>query len=118
MGRKTTQMTAFKILDTKRNIINFLATRYETLRKNYSSNIVFHWLLLMCFSEIIITVNSYLNFSNRDLRNILIPKDNDDPVPKKGIVVSIRRRLVLQRGAQMPKVYSLSLHGVWSPLTC
>ena len=47
-----------------------------------------------------------------------IAKDNNDPVPKKGIVVPIRRRLVVRCGARMPKVYRLSLYGVWSPLTC
>ena len=48
-----------------------------------------------------------------------IPKDNDDPVPKKGIVVPIRRSLVVRCRLRMPKVYHLSLHGVWfPPLTC
>ena len=79
----------------------------------------------MCCSLIIIVVNSYLSlacltFSNRDLKNIHIPKDNHDHVSnKKAIVVPMRRRLVILCRPRMPKVYCLSLHGVWfPPLTC
>ena len=59
------------------------------------------------------SIQACINFSNRDLKNTHIPKDNDDPVPKKGIVVPIRRSLVVRCRLRMSKVYRLSLHGVW-----
>ena len=65
------------------------------------------------------SIEARINFSNRDLKNIHIPKHNDDPVPKKGIAVPIRRSFVVRCRLRMPEGYRLSLHGVWfPPLTC
>ena len=48
-----------------------------------------------------------------------IPKDDYDSVRENGVAVTIRPRLVVRCEALMPKVYGLSLYGVWfPPLTC
>ena len=65
--------------------------------------------------KLINSIQGRINVSKRGLKNTHISKDNDDPVPKKGI----RCSLVVRCRLQMPKVYRLSLHGVWyPPLTC
>ena len=65
--------------------------------------------------KLINSIQGRINFSKRGLKNTHISKDNDGPVPKKGI----RCSLVVRCRLQMPKVYRLSLHGVWyPPLTC